>query len=359
MSAFDLQLKLRHWFWKNKRALPWRENRNWYTIWISEVMLQQTQVEQAIPYFNKFIHSFATVTHLANASEQEVLKIWEGLGYYSRARNLLKTARILMRDYNNILPKDRDRVIQLPGFGDYITNAVLSLAFNLPLGVVDGNVKRVIARLYVINDDIRKTKTLKKIQRLMDQLLPQNEAAEFNESMMELGAVLCLPRLPLCKECPISIHCQAFKQNVVHKFPVKSPKPKVPVIQSIAFIIRYDGTFLIAKRPSDKMLAGLWEFPSVKTDQLHTDSRNQTGLLKKEFGIVGSRKKFWEPVKHSYTHFHLRLSGVLYAVKSEKFQSDFYTEHRWCSIEELKQLPLHKAMWKMLELIESDLKVIA
>jgi A/G-specific adenine glycosylase len=322
-------------------------------------MLQQTQVEQVIPYFKKFIRSFATVYHLANASEQEVLKIWEGLGYYSRARNLLKTARILTKKYNGVLPKNRDQLIQLPGFGDYITNAVLSLAFNLPLGVVDGNIKRVVTRLYMINDDIRKSQTQRKIQRLMDQLLPEKSAAEFNESMMELGAVLCLPRAPLCNKCPISTYCLAFKQNAVHIFPFKSPKAKVPVIQSISFIIKYHDSFLIGKRPSDNMLAGLWEFPSVRTNHLNTNSGIQTELLRREFGIAGSRKKFWEPVKHSYTHFHLRLSTALFEVDSEKFQSDFYAEYRWCSIEEIKDLPLHKAMWKVLQLIEADLKVIA
>ena len=322
-------------------------------------MLQQTQVEQVIPYFKKFIHSFATVSHLAHASEQDVLKIWEGLGYYSRARNLLKTARIVMREYNGVLPKNRNQVIKLPGFGDYITNAVLSLSYNLPLGVVDGNIKRVITRLYMINDDIRKSQTQQKIQRLMDQLLPHHSAGEFNESMMELGAVVCLPRVPLCNRCPISAFCQAYEKNVVYLYPVKSPKPKVPVIQSIAFIVKYHNLFLIAKRPSNKMLAGLWEFPSVRTDYPNTNGRIQTRLLKKEFGITGLRLKSWEPVKHAYTHFQLRLSSSLYIVKSEKFQSAFYAEYRWCSIEELKELPLHKAMWKVLQLVETDLKVIA
>lgn len=322
-------------------------------------MLQQTQVGQVIPYFNNFIKSFNTVYHLANASEQKVLKVWEGLGYYSRARNLLKSAKILVKKYNGELPRNREQVLQLPGFGTYITHAVLSLAFNLPLGVVDGNIKRVITRLYMIKDDIRNSKTQQKIQHVMDQLLPQNRAGEFNESMMELGAVICLPRAPMCAKCPISTHCQSYAKNVVHVFPVKSPKPKVPVIYSIALIIKYNNTFLIAKRPSGEMLAGLWEFPFVRMKNDNMSEQVDARFLRKKFGAKGIQKKIWEPVKHTYTHFHLRLAGILFLAKSPDFKSDFYTEYRWCSVAEIKRLPLHKAMWKVLYQVEADLKVIS
>lgn len=359
MSENDLRIKLLHWFAINQRSLPWRKNRNWYTIWISEVMLQQTQVEQVIPYFNRFVKSFPTVFELAGASEQNVLKIWEGLGYYSRARNMLKSAQIVVAKYNGELPRDRTLLIKLPGFGDYITNAVLSLAFDLPLAVVDGNIKRIITRLYMIKDDIRKSQTQKKIQSIMDRLLPHKGAGEFNEAMMELGAVICLPRVPLCEKCSISDYCQAKINQVVQLFPYKSSKPKVPVINSVAFIVKHRDCLLIVKRPSAKMLGGLWEFPVAKLGQDQTLRAVDADIMRHEFGITGIWKKSLDPIKHAYSHFQLCLAAELYIVKSKKFQSDFYTEYRWCPLKELKQLPLHKVMWKILQYVETDLKMIA
>jgi len=204
MRASKIQSKILTWFRENKRTLPWRREKNWYYIWISEVMLQQTQVETVIPYYQKFIRKFSTVESLAKSSQEEVLKVWEGLGYYTRARNIHHAAKIIVEKYNSSLPPSRDELLNIPGFGHYTTAALLSLVFNQSYGVVDGNVKRVISRLYAIKDDIRNPKTHHKIQELVDNLLPSNYPGEFNEAMMELGATICTSRSPLCSLCPIT-----------------------------------------------------------------------------------------------------------------------------------------------------------
>ena len=243
MPELSPQTKLLTWFRKNKRQLPWRGEKNWYYIWISEVMLQQTQVETVIPYYQNFIRKYRRVEALANSSQEEVLKIWEGLGYYTRARNLHRAARIVVKDYNATLPSNREELLKIPGFGPYTTNAVLSLAFNKPYGVVDGNVKRVLARFYAIKDDIRDPKTHHKIQELMDFLLPAKYAGEFNEAMMELGATICLSKSPLCSDCPVSNSCQAYQNNLEKALPFKSKKTKIPINHSLACIIYQKESF--------------------------------------------------------------------------------------------------------------------
>jgi len=359
MSKSTLTSKLLTWFRKYKRQLPWREEKNWYYIWISEVMLQQTQVETVIPYYQKFIKKFSSVEKMANSSQEKILKIWEGLGYYSRARNLHHAAKIIVKDYNATLPTCREELLTLPGFGPYTTNAVLSLAFDQPLGVVDGNVKRVLARQYALEDDIRNLKTQYKIQELMDSLLPSKYPGEFNEAMMELGAIICTSKSPLCPDCPISNTCKAYRNNLEHTLPFKSKKARIPTNQALACIIYHRNLFLIAKRPQHKMLAGLWEFPTLNMKNENTEFRNAGSLIEDQFNLKTSLKHSWPAISHSYTHFYLKLQSKLFEASSSNFQSDFYDEYKWLMIEEIKNLPLHKAMLKVLNQLEIVLKTVA
>ena len=359
MSEITLQDNLLIWFRKNKRQLPWRGEKNWYYIWISEVMLQQTQVETVIPYYQKFIKKFNSIEKLSNSSQEEVLKIWEGLGYYTRARNLHRAAKIIVKDHNATLPSDREELQKIPGFGPYTTNAVLSLAFNQPHGVVDGNVKRVLARHYVIKDDIRDSKTGHKIQGLMDYLLPIGYPGEFNEAMMELGATICTSKSPLCLDCPISNTCQAYMSNLEGTLPFKSKKAKIPTNQSLACIIYQQNLFLIAKRPQHKMLAGLWEFPILTTKNGNAEFKNARSLIWGQFNLETSLKQSWPAISHSYTHFHPKLKSKLFETTSANFHSDFYNDYKWLTIREIKKLPLHKAMLKLLNQSEIDLETVA
>jgi A/G-specific adenine glycosylase len=359
MSELNLQTKILTWFRENKRQLPWRGERSWYHIWISEIMLQQTQVETVIPYYKKFIRKFYSVEQLANSSQEEVLKIWEGLGYYSRARNLHRAAKIIVKDYNATLPSSREELLKLPGFGSYTTNAVLSLVFNQPHAVVDGNVKRVLSRFYAIEDDIRNSRTQDKIQKLMDALIPSKYPGEFNEAIMELGATICTSTSPLCSECPISIACLAYKNKLESVLPYKSKRTKIPTTHSLACLIRHQEIFLIVKRPQHKMLAGLWEFPVLNMNNGNTDSNGDISLIRSQFNLETSVRRVWPAIHHSYTHFHLNLHSKLFEASSFDFQSDFYEDYQWLTIKRIRKLPLHKAILKVLTEVEKDLETVS
>jgi A/G-specific adenine glycosylase len=358
MSKIKIQRKLLIWFKKNKRSLPWRHQQHWYFIWVAEVMLQQTQVEQAIPYYLKFVNRYGTVKRLAEASEQEVLKSWEGLGYYSRARHLHQAAQIIVKHYNAELPTSRQELLKLPGFGPYTANAVLSIAFNLPYGVVDGNIKRVISRLFLITDDINRSKTQAQIQAIMSHLLPAHASRSFNEAMMELGALICLPKVPICKDCPISTHCQALNNGMIKHIPFKAKKEKIPHVTSKAFVIKYRNNYLVVQRPRGEMLAGMWEFPIVKLNNGEQLEKLNALYLKKHFNLEVSFKKTWSAIKHSYTHFHLTLYSNLFITESPDFKSKFYKKYQWMDLEMIKELPLHRAMWKLLQQIDPELEII-
>jgi len=358
MPELILQKKLLTWFRQNKRQLPWRGEKNWYHIWISEVMLQQTQVDTVIPYYYNFISKFPSVEHLAKSSQEEVLKVWEGLGYYSRARNLHRAANIIVKDHDTILPSIQEELLKIPGFGPYTTNALLSLAFDLPYGVVDGNVKRVLSRLYAIQDDIGESTTQKKIQDLMNGLLPSKHPGEFNEAMMELGATICISRIPRCSVCPVYAECIARKNNIQGALPLKPKKSKIPTKHALACIFFHENLFLIAKRPQHKMLAGLWEFPVIGIKKGENNSKIDISTIRYRYNLETSLKQSWPAINHSYTHFHLRLYPKLYEAGSLNFQSDFYVKFQWLGIEEIRSLPLHKAIWKVLGLLEEELETV-
>ncbi|MBM6507700.1 MULTISPECIES: A/G-specific adenine glycosylase [Staphylococcus] len=249
-----------HWFNNNQRSMPWRETTNPYYIWLSEVMLQQTQVKTVIDYYDRFTHRFPTIADLSEANEDEVLKYWEGLGYYSRARNFHHAVKEVQRDYNGIVPSDPENFKSLKGVGPYTQAAVMSIAFDHPLPTVDGNVFRVWSRLNNDSSDIKLQSTRKTFEQ---QLLPyvQEEAGTFNQSMMELGALICTPQNPLCMFCPVQENCEAFDKGTVLDLPVKTKNLKKKTIEQSVFLIRnHKGQYLLEKR-QERLLNGMWEFP--------------------------------------------------------------------------------------------------
>ena len=351
--------RLIEWFKNNKRPLPWRNRSTWYDIWISEVMLQQTQVKQAIPYYHRFKKHFPNVSELAKASQEYVLKIWEGLGYYSRARNLHLAAQIIVNQYRGQIPQDKNELLKLPGFGPYTTNAVLSLAFNKPYAVVDGNVQRVIARLFLITDDIRQTQTLKKINYLVGELISLRSPAVFNEAVMELGATICTPDQPLCASCPINDYCLAFKKDYAQCLPFKSRLKAKPHIRAHTFIIDKCGKYLLAKRPQNGLLAGLWEFPTYGLNRNHDNMNITPHSSLKKIGISAKYVKSWGEIRHSYTHFHVYLIPHLFRYNGYTSRIEFYTRYKWLDFNLINEYPLHKVMLKTMEMIKNELKIIS
>ncbi len=271
------------WYLLNKRDLPWRNTVNPYPIWLSEIMLQQTRVAQGLPYYMAFMEAFPTVFDLANAEEEQVLKLWQGLGYYSRARNLHATAKHIATSLNGNFPSNYKELLQLKGVGEYTAAAIASFAYNEPVAVVDGNVFRVLSRYFNMDNDISDGKTKKEFQILAQELLPKNNAALFNQAIMEFGALQCIPKNPNCENCIFSNSCAALQHKKVNILPVKSKKTKV-TNKFFNFLILKDiqGNFIVQKREGKGIWENLYEFPLIETEELvsEIDFMNQLKATK-------------------------------------------------------------------------------
>jgi A/G-specific adenine glycosylase len=297
--------KLISWYKKHKRDLPWRNTKDPYKIWLSEIILQQTQVIQGLNYYLKFTENFQSVTDLANAPEDKVMRLWQGLGYYSRARNLHAAAKAVQLNHNGKFPNTYESIKALKGVGDYTAAAVSSFAFGLPYAVVDGNVYRVIARLFDIDTPINSTKGKKDFQTLADELLNEKQPALHNSAMMEFGALCCKPQNPKCEECPIQVHCLAFQNNTIAIRPVKENKIKIKNRYLHYFILNYKNDVYIQKRTAKDIWQNLYEFYLIETSE-PTDAnvllKHKTlHSLTSEFKV----SSVVEAKKHILSHQHL------------------------------------------------------
>ncbi|MBD3265713.1 A/G-specific adenine glycosylase [bacterium] len=334
---------LLNWFRKNKRALPWRQTKEPYRIWISEIMLQQTRVEAVIGYYHRFLEAFPTIHALARAKEDHVLKLWEGLGYYSRARNLHRAAKIVVNDQNGEFPDTLDTIQALPGIGKYTAAAIGSIAHGLRAPVLDGNVKRVVTRLYAVEAFIEQAKTTEKLYVFLDAMLSPRSPGDFNEAVMELGARVCLPRKPKCAECPIRKHCEAFAQGRPQEFPFRKPKKPIPHHEVVAAAIKKNGRYLLGKRPSSHMLGGLWEFPGGKVEEGETHKQALKRELKEEVGIKIRVHNHLVSVNHAYSHYSVTLHLYLCEHLDGKPQPLYHAALKWIPKSQLKKYPFPAA----------------
>ncbi|MFP7347288.1 A/G-specific adenine glycosylase [Bacillus safensis] len=336
------------WYEKEQRTLPWRENQDPYRVWVSEVMLQQTRVDTVIPYFNRFMEQFPTVKDLALADEEKVMKAWEGLGYYSRVRNLQAAVKEVYESYDGIVPNTKEQFSKLKGVGPYTSGAVLSIAYNKPYPAVDGNVMRVISRILSIWDDIAKPKTRNIFEFAVDQLISREKPSEFNQGLMELGALICTPTSPACLICPVNMHCSAFEEGVQHELPVKSKKKK-PTAKSMAAAVLFDdaGNLYIHKRPSTGLLANLWEFPNMETTKgRKTEKEQLIGFLKEEAGVQAELGDLEGTIQHVFTHLIWNISvffGRVTSISDDTMLKKVTTEEF-----EAYALPVsHQKIWKL------------
>ena len=347
--------KLLPWFAANKRSMPWRSKRTPYRVWISELMLQQTRVDQATPYFHRFIKRFPSLKSLAEASQEDVLKQWEGLGYYSRARNLHKAAQILVEEHRGRFPSCPEEIIKLPGIGSYTAAAIGSLAFNLNMAVLDGNVIRVLSRLFAYEKNTRSTAAKKELQQLADDLLVIGDAGNYNEAMMELGATVCMPKNPQCPACPLARSCLGKKTGTPTDFPLKTPKKKVPhIIVGAAVVTDRKGEVLITQRRSEDMLGGLWEFPGGKQEAGETIQECIARELKEELGIEIEVGSFLVTVKHAYSHFTMDLHTYFAKIKSGRPKVIECQNFQWLEISNLRKVPYSKADLKIIDELEKQ-----
>ena len=339
----QLTQQLLKWYAMEGRSLPWRDNPAPYAVWVSEIMAQQTRLETVIPYFKRWMAQFSDIASLATASQQEVLNAWEGLGYYRRARNLHKAAGVVVADFDGKLPQDNATLLSLPGIGRYTAGAILSIAFGQDEAAVDGNVKRVYARLFAVETAVNTPVGEKAIWALAEEHLPKGQAGDFNQALMDLGAMICLPRNPDCSACPLADLCQAHLSGRLEDFPVKQPKKKVPhYIVTAAVIAGEDGTVLITQRPQDAMLGGMWEFPGGKQEP----GENLEECLKREIlEELACRIEVHQPVgifKHAYTHFKVTLHAFHAELTSEPVELLYHQDARWIAVEDLDEVPMGK-----------------
>ena len=342
--------KLLDWYDNNKRDLPWRDIDNPYFTWVSEIMLQQTRVDQAAPYYHRFIERFPTVYDLAIANQQEVLKVWEGLGYYSRARNMHDAAQKVVEEFDGQLPDNYTDITDLKGIGPYTAAAVLSIAFDKLYAVVDGNVIRVLSRYFGIDDDVRSSATKKLIQQRADELLPDKRTGDFNQALMELGARICSHQNPDCNICPLTDNCIACNQVRTEEIPYKSKANKRPHHTiGVGIIVNANGKVLIALRPDDVMLGGMWEFPGGKKKTNETIRESVVRELNEELGVDVEIDRFFMKLNHAYSHFTITLHAYICNITSGRPHPAASQEIRWVDIDELADYPFPKANRKLTE----------
>lgn len=352
----DFRRALLAWFDTNKRDLPWRVSRDPYSIWVSEVMLQQTQVKKVIPYFKRFVAKYPDVLTLARASRQDVLKSWENLGYYSRARNLHSAARYLVDHHEAGIPSDPKRFRDLPGVGEYITAAVSSIAFGHPFAVVDGNVRRVLSRLFLIGSTVGTSKANTEFRGWAGKLLDDRHPGDFNEAMMELGAVVCRPAGPHCDRCPVSRFCQAHASGRQDDFPVRDKRRSVPRYHIAVGVVEKDGRLLITRRPESGLLGGLWEFPGGKVKAGETPEDACVREIEEEVSLKVEVVDYLTHIEHAYSHFKIGVDVYSCAYTAGDVKLDGPEDYRWILVDELDDYPFPGANHRFLPIIRERLK---
>jgi A/G-specific adenine glycosylase len=342
---------LLQWYQKNHRSLAWRNTDDPYRIWVSEVMLQQTQVKTVEPYFERFLSEFPTVEHLACADLQAVLKVWEGMGYYGRARNLHRAARLVLARYGGKIPNGWKDFRELPGVGDYIASAVLSIAYRQPYAVVDGNVKRVLARLFEIESPVNQRRGLEKVRTIADKLLDRGHPGIYNQAVMELGAIVCKVRTPDCNLCPVQEYCQAHHHGRSREYPKRvTPKPR-PTRQIAVGVIYRDGRVLITQRSNRGLLGGLWEFPGGRIEDGEDPAEACRREIEEEVNLEVAVETHLTQVKHGYTHFKVVLEVFKCRYVSGEVRLNGPVAHRWVTFNELETFPFPKANLKFMHLL--------
>ncbi len=361
------QNALLDWFQTYQREMPWRNTRNPYYIWVSEVMLQQTQVKKVMAYYQKFIDRLPTVQQLAEAELQTVLKLWEGLGYYTRARNLHKAAKIIVAELDGKIPNDYTAFRKLPGVGDYSAAAVQSIAFNAPYAAVDGNVKRVLARLFYMKTPINEASATKRFQEKADALLAQEAPGTFNQAMMELGATVCRPQSPTCIVCPVHSCCQAFQTARQDEVPVRRKAKPIPEYHLAVGVIHKiavsegglaesseepQGEILITQRPLDGLLGGLWEFPGGRLTEGETAEEACHRHIAETVNLAVENLTYLTRVRHAFTHFKIVVDVFQCDYQAGEVALNGPIDAKWIRLEELEQYPFPRAHHKFMPMLK-------
>jgi A/G-specific adenine glycosylase len=345
------------WFRRHQRQMPWRENRSPYRVWVSEIMLQQTQVVTATPYFTRFIQRFPTLSALATADQQAVLQLWEGLGYYSRARNLHRAAQLCVAQHDGTLPTTAVALRTLPGIGEYTAAAIASICHGEAVPVVDGNVLRVFTRFWAIADDIGRPATRQHVAARLAPVIATTDPAAFNEAMMEIGALICRPRAADCPNCPLAPDCLAHANGTELTFPVKRRRPAIPHITvAVGLVAAADGTLLLRQRRDDQMLGGLWEFPGGRRQGNEAMRLTVAREIERETGVQVIVDAKLGSVKHAFSHFRITLHAFLCHPTAGTASARRGGSVRWVGAASLDQFPMGAATRRIAALHQSEKK---
>ncbi|MBQ0037525.1 MAG: A/G-specific adenine glycosylase [Clostridiales bacterium] len=346
----QLSAPLLRWYDEHRRHLPWREEVSAYRTWVSEIMLQQTRVSAVIPYFQRFMAAFPTVQDLADADPEQLMKLWEGLGYYSRARNLQKAAQVIVAQYGGQFPDSYEKLLTLPGIGDYTAGAIASIAFQQRVPAVDGNVLRVAARMTGSRLDILDTKNRKLFRDAMAEAMPQERCGAYNQALMDLGAMVCLPNgAPLCEECPAQTFCQASALGCQRELPVRQKKKARRVEKKTVFLLLRGGEVALRQRPDEGLLAGLWEYPHV--EGILDESAAATQVA--QWGLTPHQWIKTISFKHEFTHIRWEMRGYILQIRG-----DGPTDWIWADAETRRQRAVPSAFEKLTREIEENGSVI-
>lgn len=322
----NIQKELCVWFKENHRELIFRKDKNPYSIWVSEIMAQQTRIDSMLPYYEKWMQDYPTIEALASAPIEKILKSWEGLGYYNRARKLYEGAKQVMCEYNGILPDDYDELLKISGIGPYTAGAIASIAYNKEIPAVDGNVLRVISRLYELEDDISKQKTIKKVREIVQDLMKGSNPSDFTQGLMELGALVCMPQVILCNQCPLNQVCHAFNNHTQMNYPIKSKTKKSPEYSFKTLLVIKDNQILLSRDDRDGLMKDFYRLPQYE-----------------DFDINGYN--FIKQYKHIYSHKKWNMDA--YEYKNGILPNDGYLV--WKELDDLKEIPIIGAHLKILK----------
>jgi len=343
----DLSRLLLNWYHKHGRTLPWRDHPDPYAVWVSEIMLQQTRVDTVIPYFEKWMNLFPDVASLANASEQDVLNAWEGLGYYSRARNLHKAAKITAEKFNGQLPHDLTELRSLPGIGRYTVGAIASMAFGMDEPTLDGNLRRVFSRLFDVDEFADSPAGEKILWELAAQNLPKGQAGDYNQALMDLGATICLPKNPRCLLCPLMKICQSRKNATQELRPVLKPKKFVPHYTHAAAVILQRGRVLLAQRPPDGLLGGMWEFPNGRVNA--DPAKELTKVLNAAHSLRVKKGEEMGVIHHAYSHFKV----TVHAFRCVPVSIPKSKNLKWVKLTDLDDYPMGKIDRRIAQILQA------
>jgi len=348
----NVRKRLLAWFDRNARDLPWRRDPTPYHVWVSEVMLQQTQVATVIDYYHRFLSTFPTVTELADADEERLMRLWEGLGYYRRARLMHRAAKQIVEQHNGVFPTDEVSVLALPGIGRYTANAILSISSDLKLPILEGNTVRVFSRWVAMREDVKSTAGTKQLWQIAEAMLPRSRSGQFNQAAMELGALVCKPVSPRCDQCPVASHCEAFRLGLQESIPGKVTKTVYEDRLEFAFVIPNikHNAWLVYRVPAGERWAGLWDFPRV-TDGMCKTAANALDSISIATGITITPTHLLATIRHAVTRYRITLQvHQTKALETVDFRS-LDGEYRLATMDELAQLPLSVTGRKIAKLL--------